>query len=160
MLISTDVMFPLLPRSFFAFGPKAVGDHAADGLSFQFVAGRFERDSGPVGRKIFDAYRSWIVGTARAGLNVIVDEVLLTEEDWSELKAALAGFDVHWVGIEIELEQLEARERARGDRVIGHARSQLDLVHRHAIYDTMVNTGTLDPDAAADVILAAMGSSA
>lgn len=160
MLISTDVMFPLLPRSFFAYGPRAVGDHAADGLSFQVVEGRLERSSGSVGQKVFDAYRSWIVGTARAGLNVIVDEVLLTEADWSELKAALAGLDVHWVGIEIGLEPLEARERVRGDRVIGLARSQFDLVHRHAIYDTMVDTASLDPDAAADVILAAVGSSA
>ena len=155
MLISTDVMFPLLPQSFFTYGP-AIGEQASAGLGFQFVDGQLVRSVGPVGWSILDAYRAWVASTAQAGLDVLVDEVLLTDDDWTDWQAALDGLDVHWVGIDIELEQLEARERTRGDRPRGLARSQYDLVHRHATYDTRVDTGVLDPHAAAEVVAAAL----
>ena len=155
MVISTDAMFSLLPGAFFTYGPL-VGEHGAAGLSFRFVDGRLERAVGPVGRSILDAYRAWVASAAHAGLNVLVAEVLLTESDWTDWQAALGGLDVHWVGLDIDLEQLEAREAARGDRPIGLARSEYDLVHRHATYDTRVDTGALDPDAAAEVIVAAL----
>ena len=156
MVIGSDVMFPLLPQAFVTYGTAAIGEHGADGLTFRFVDGELERAAGPVGLQILDACRAWVGATARAGLNVLVDEVLFTKADWTDWRAALAGLDVHWVGIEIELEVVEQRERARGDRPTGLARSQHHLVHRYATYDTTVDTGALDLDAAADLVLAAI----
>ena len=156
MVIGTDAMFPLLPQEFFTYGTASIGDKGAAGLTFRFVNGQLVRHAGPVGRKIIDAYRAWVAGTAHAGLNVLVDEVVLTSEDIADWNVALAGVDVLWVGIELQLEEAEARERARGDRPIGLARSQYDLVHRYATYDLIVDTGTVDPNAAAEVVMAAM----
>lgn len=155
MIVSTDVMFPLLPQSFFTYGPTA-GEHGAAGLTFQFVNGVLQRSVGPVGWQILDAYRTWVASTSRSGLNVLVDEVVLTDYDWTDWSAALVGLDVCWVGIDIDLDELEAREVARGDRPIGLARSQFDLVHRYTTYDTRVDTGLLDPGRAADSVIRAM----
>lgn len=68
------------------------------------------------------------------------------------------GLDVTWVRVRIDLDVLEAREEARADRVLGMARWQYDKVHRHPTYDVTVDTGALDPDAAADVVCAALRS--
>jgi len=38
------------------------------------------------------------------------------------------------------LEDLERREKARGDRNIGQAKKQLEYVHKAEIYDIEVNT--------------------
>ena len=140
MLISTDVMFPLLPQAFFTYGP-AIGEQGSLGLSFQFVGGELERTVGPVGWSILDAYRAWVASTAHAGLNVVVDEVLLTEYDWTDWQAALVGLDVHWVGIDIELDKLEARERERGDRPLGLAPSTASSIDMRRTTRESTRTG-------------------
>jgi chloramphenicol 3-O phosphotransferase len=57
------------------------------------------------------------------------------------------------VAVDVALETTQQRERDRGDRVIGTAAAQFDVVHSFATYDVRVDTGELSPDAAADVIL-------
>lgn len=51
---------------------------------------------------------------------------------------------------------LEARERARGDRVLGRARGLAAVVHGFLDYDLVVDTGALSAEAAAAGILAAL----
>jgi chloramphenicol 3-O phosphotransferase len=58
--------------------------------------------------------------------------------------------------VRIDLDVLEARERARQDRVLGMARWQYPLVHRFADYDVEVDTGALDAPSAADAVFAAL----
>jgi chloramphenicol 3-O phosphotransferase len=108
-----------------------------------------------VGAQIIAAYRSTVAAVARTGLSVIVDDVLFEEDDWLSWRQHLAGLDVVWVGLKVPLDVLEQRERERGDRVAGQARSQHALVHRHATYDVEVDTASLTPGAAA--ILDAIG---
>jgi len=64
----------------------------------------------------------------------------------------LAGFEVFTVGVFAPLEVLEARERQRGDRLIGLARWQYHRVHRGMAYDLEVDTGRATPLACAAVI--------
>ena len=52
------------------------------------------------------------------------------------------------------LDILEAREQARTDRMPGHARAQYDDSYRYPMYDAEVDTGILDPDAAAAAVIA------
>ena len=59
------------------------------------------------------AYRGAVGSAARAGLNVIVDEVLLSEEDWEAWKEELRGLDPFWVRVDLALDLVEARERDR-----------------------------------------------
>jgi chloramphenicol 3-O phosphotransferase len=51
----------------------------------------------------------------------------------------------------------EARERERGDRVVGMARAQYEVVHRFATYAITVDTGVMDPTTAAATVLAVLG---
>jgi chloramphenicol 3-O phosphotransferase len=87
---------------------------------------------------------SWIAGVAamaRTGARVIVDEVFLggaaSQRRWQE---ALGGVEVLWVAVRCESGVAADRETARGDRAIGMAASQADLVHRGVVYDMSVDT--------------------
>jgi chloramphenicol 3-O phosphotransferase len=63
-----------------------------------------------------------------------------------EIAESLRGFDVFFVKVSCPLEELERRERARGDRQIGFAKMQLVWVHRYGDYDDEVNTFTHTPE--------------
>jgi chloramphenicol 3-O phosphotransferase len=154
-VIGIDDMFAKLPAQWVTYGPH-VGAHADEGIAFRFVDGVIERRIGPVGEQVMAGYRGWVASTARAGLSVIVDEVLLSEDDWHGWQEALAGLDVLWVQVACGLEAVEARERTRGDRPIGLARSQIDLVHRHPDYGVVVDTASFGPDDSVDLVLAAL----
>jgi len=90
------------------------------------------------------AEAAWIKGIAamaRAGARIILDEVFLGgAEGQQRWRAALAGLDVLWAGVRCDGEIAADRELARGDRVIGMAMSQAEVVHRGVAYDIEVNT--------------------
>lgn len=64
----------------------------------------------------------------------------------------LSGFQVHWVGVFAPLDVLKARERQRGDRLIGLARWQFDRVHRDMRYDLEIDISIVTPLECAEVI--------
>jgi chloramphenicol 3-O phosphotransferase len=131
-----------------------VGAYAEEGVVLEYVDGEFRMRLGPIGRQVLVAWRGAVGSAARAGLNVIADDVVLTEEEWRGWQVELDGLDAHWVRVQIALDVLEAREQARSDRMLGHARAQYEDSYRYPTYDAEVDTGTLDPDAAADAVLA------
>ncbi|WP_284745651.1 chloramphenicol phosphotransferase CPT [Amycolatopsis sp. RTGN1] len=109
-----------------------------------------------------EAFRSieaaWIAGLAamvRAGARLVVDEVFLggaaSQRRWL---TAFDGLDVLWVGVRCDAAVAEARERARGDRIIGMAARQADLVHRGVRYDLEVDTTHDEPMTCAKVVAA------
>jgi chloramphenicol 3-O phosphotransferase len=61
---------------------------------------------------------------------------------------------VFLVGVHCPLEELERRERARGDRGVGDARRDLETVHTFCAYDLEVDS-TAPPEQNAARILAA-----
>jgi chloramphenicol 3-O phosphotransferase len=79
--------------------------------------------------------------TRERGNNLIVDDVMMegTSADYAKL---LSGFVVFAVGVLAPLDVLEARERERGDRLIGLARWQCHRVHEGMKYDLEVDTST------------------
>jgi chloramphenicol 3-O phosphotransferase len=153
LVLGLDDFFARMPPDWFRIGDH-VGPHAEAGMVFEMVDGAIERRVGPVGRTVLAAYRAAVAGVAHAGMDVIVDEVLLSAEDWEGWQTELAGLDVTWVAVDAALDLVLERERERGNRVVGMAAAQFDVVHRFATYDLRVDTGTLTPDDAADVILA------
>ena len=155
LVMSQDDFFARIPRAFVRCGTMHVGSLADQGVSLAIVNGVLTRRVGSVGERLLDAYRAAIAATARAGVNVIVDEVLVDESDWQSWVKHLDGLDVQWVGVRAELDFIEQRERGRADRVNGLARAEYDQVHRYATYGTEVDTAVLDPPAAARAILAA-----
>jgi chloramphenicol 3-O phosphotransferase len=96
--------------------------------------------------------RHAIAAMAAQGNNLIVDDVLLGEDKAADYAQLLRPFDVFRVGVFAPLNVLEARERQRGDRLIGLARWQYDRVHTGIEYDLEVDTGTASAVACAELI--------
>jgi len=90
------------------------------------------------------------------GNNMIVDVVLEDQALLEECVKNLYDQTAYFVGVHCLLEELERREIARGDRTIGMARGQFNLVHVPGIYDVEVDTTKMSPLECAQVIKAFM----
>ncbi len=156
LIRSQDDFFSRIPFDWVTYGRQHVGAHADRGFTLTIVDGVLVRRCGPVGAQLLDAIRAEIAAVAQSGVNVIVDEVLLDEPDWTSWQGHLAGLPVCWVGVMASIEVVEERERQRPDRFQGLARSEYHIVHRHAVYDVAVDTGALDPRRAALAIIDAI----
>jgi chloramphenicol 3-O phosphotransferase len=154
IVMGLDEFLGRLPWAWVTYGDH-VGAHADQGIEFAMVDGAVECRIGPVVEQLIVGYRGAVAAMARAGTNVIVDEVLLGERDWAAWQEELDGLDVLWVAVIADLDVVEQRERDRSDRMVGLARSQHEVVHRHVAYDVRVDTAVMDPAAAAAAILAA-----
>lgn len=110
---------------------------------------------GTLGFQALAAYRRAAVAIAATGIELVVDEVLLEPEFADDWIALAEGHDVFTVGVHCDLAELERREILRGDRRIGQARGQIDLVHRWLAYAFEIDTTRLTPVAAAEIIAAA-----
>jgi chloramphenicol 3-O phosphotransferase len=101
---------------------------------------------------------AWIAGIAamaRAGARIVVDEVFLggaaSQRRWL---TAFDGLEALWVGVRCDSAVAAARELARGDRIIGLATRQADVVHRGVRYDLEVDTTHAEPATCAQVVAA------
>ena len=83
--------------------------------------------TGAAGVRLMQGMHRAIAGLADAGNHLIIDDVMLGDEP-AEYQRLLARHELHIVGVFASLPVLEARERARGDRLIGLARWQFDRV--------------------------------
>jgi chloramphenicol 3-O phosphotransferase len=96
---------------------------------------------GPQFRALEAAWVEGIAAMARAGARIIVDEVFLSgaasQQRW---KKALGTLQVLWIGVRCESAVAVGREIARGDRVVGMAASQAEVVHQGVVYDLLVDT--------------------
>jgi len=110
---------------------------------------------GPAFRTLEAAWIAGVAAMARAGARVIVDEVFLgaaaSQQRWRQ---ALGGLRVLWVGVRCDSAIAAGREIARGDRVVGMAVAQADLVHRDVVYDLEVDTTQVESMACARAIAA------
>jgi chloramphenicol 3-O phosphotransferase len=115
-----------------------------------FLFDRDERDLvrlnfGQIGLACLKAHHRSVAAMARSGIDLICDEVILNEElrrDWHEV---LSCIETAFVGVHCSLDELERREFERGDRVIGQARGQFNIVHLGMRYDIEVNTTKKPP---------------
>jgi chloramphenicol 3-O phosphotransferase len=135
----------ILPDSWLAFGVDSFVDalpaamqSSGDGIDF---GPNGEVNVGPAFRQLEAAWRAGIAATARAGANIIVDDVFLggaaSQQRWTD---ALGNLEALWVGVRCDAEVAAGRELARGDRAVGMAVSQADLVHDGVLYDVEVDT--------------------
>ncbi len=107
---------------------------------------------GKAGEKLLNGMRQAIVALAEQGNHLIIDEVLIGR-DREAYELLLAPYQVYYVGVFAPLELLEVRERARGDRLIGLARGQFDLVHQGMRYDLQIDTSSMSPENCAALIV-------
>jgi chloramphenicol 3-O phosphotransferase len=110
--------------------------------------------SGPVVRKLAESFARVVARLAADENDVVVDYVVLDTKDLVPYLRALQPFAVYFVAVRCDVEVLEARELARGDRLLNMARPQSSAVHdgpRH--YDLDVDTTACCPDdVAANII--------
>ncbi len=97
-----------------------------------------------IGEGFREAETAWTTGIAamaRAGARIIIDDVFLGGGASQErTRKMLDGLEVLWVGVRCDSAVAAGREIARGDRVIGMAASQADIVHKGVVYDVEVDT--------------------
>jgi chloramphenicol 3-O phosphotransferase len=112
---------------------------------------------GPEFRAMEAAWMAGIAAMAGAGARIIVDDVFLggaqSQQRWM---SALAGLAVLWVGVRCESSVATGREIARGNRNIGMAASQAEIVHHGVVYDLEVDTTHTQALECAQVIAAAL----
>ena len=116
---------------------------------------------GPEFRTLEAAWIEGVAAMARAGARVILDEVFLGGADSQRRwRKALGGLRVLWVGVRCDGAVAAGREIARGDRTIGMAASQAEVVHRGVTYDLEVDTTHAEAMECARTIAAQVGKGA
>src|SRR5579863_2293907 len=111
--IQMDAFLDMLPEAY-QDHPDAFTyeSHQEGGKSLVVIKG------GPLGERLMRGMRHAVAAMAAQGNDLIVDEVM-DETTWAEYAVLLPSFEVFLVGIMAPLEVLEARERERGDRLLG-----------------------------------------
>ena len=135
----------VLPDPWLAFGTDNLVQ--AMPMSLQTSAAGIEFGQGGeviVGPEFRTLEAAWIAGIAamaNAGARIIVDEVFVggaaSQQRW---RNALGTLRTLWVAVRCDAAVAAGRELARGDRIIGMAASQAELVHRDIVYDLQVDT--------------------
>jgi chloramphenicol 3-O phosphotransferase len=122
--------------------------------------GPFTIETTELGHRFISGLHATAATLAEAGLNVIVDHVLLEQawvDEWTRL---WSRFDVLFVGVRCPLEVVLQRELERRDRTLGQAEAQFAVVHRWSDeYDIEVDTSVLTPDVAVARIRSALDAS-
>ena len=85
--------------------------------------------------QFFDGFHNSIPAFAAAGNHLIVEHIIETAAWMQRLQGLLDKLDVFFVGVHCPLEELERRERQRGDRRIGEARADFAVTHGFGHYD-------------------------
>jgi chloramphenicol 3-O phosphotransferase len=92
--------------------------------------------------RFFAGFHACLPALARAGNDVIVEHVIEFRSWRLELAELLRGLDVFLVGVHCDLDEIDRRERLRGDRRPGEGRSHVvtDRIHTFGPYDLEVDT--------------------
>lgn len=90
--------------------------------------------------QFFDGFHHTIPALATAGNNLIVEHIVESRIWMDRLLNLIGSLDVFFVGLHCPLPELERRELARGDRMIGNARADFEIVHTFSTYDFEVDS--------------------
>ncbi|WP_428414784.1 chloramphenicol phosphotransferase CPT family protein [Pararhizobium sp.] len=114
-------------------------DQLAD-AGFRTIKRRVRHDPASGERqRFFDGFHRSIAAFAQAGNDLIVEHII-EEQSWADqLNILLGDLDVFRIGVHAPIEEIERRERDRGNRQIGEARYHLKT-HGFCTYDLEVDT--------------------
>jgi chloramphenicol 3-O phosphotransferase len=92
--------------------------------------------------RFFDGFHRCIRALADANNDLIVEHIVEMKSWLDDCVSHLAAHEVFYVGVHCDLKELERRERERGDRQIGEAKSHLadDQIHSFSGYDFEVDS--------------------
>jgi chloramphenicol 3-O phosphotransferase len=150
VLLGIDAFWNAIDERWMEHGPSA-----RDGFLWEDDA---RIVPGPVGQRLATGMRAAVSAFARAGNDVLVDDVFIDPEWLDGWRTQLEGLELLLVGVLAPLPVLEERERVRRNRIVGEARAQVDVVHRGVDYDLTVDTSRQSPEECARAILEALTS--
>lgn len=140
LLIGIDSFFQMMPSKYVGFGEKAQE-------GYRFVLEQDSQgpimhiESGPVGKTVTNSIPKVVRTLADDGHNIIIDEVLFSDEELENYVQNLEGHKVYFIGVICNLTTMIEREILRDDRALGLARDQYTHVHkRKRPYDFIVDT--------------------
>jgi chloramphenicol 3-O phosphotransferase len=148
-----DNFWEMVPAVYKGYGAKS-----HEGFSFIQAVDVFKNpvvyiERGSLAQQIDYTMPQIIKCLADCGHDVAIDEILISDAILHNYALALKNYKVYFVGVVCDLQELERREKARGDRIIGLARGQIDFVHKHKkYYDLVVDSTNSDPAANAKII--------
>jgi chloramphenicol 3-O-phosphotransferase len=99
---------------------------------------------------------------ADEGKNVIVDHLIFSDDflasyngegTLKDVVNILSNYPVLFIHVTCSVEELRRREKARGDRKIGHAESQLEYLSPKDNYDLTIDTQATTTDEAVEMII-------
>lgn len=141
--------------AYLAAMPPKYQDHP-DGLSYERgqAEGRptISVKTGQVAENALSGMRHAAAAMAGQGNDLIIDEVFFGDRHngfcnpVAEYRRLLAPHTLKMIGVFAPLDVIEAREAARGDRMIGMARWQYDEVHHGMAYDLEIHAGAASPE--------------
>lgn len=118
----------------------------------------WEQRETPAAQKMMDALCGAMFAAVREysrhGQQVVLDVALTNPHARKLLVDYLEGWPVYLLGVSCSLDELERRERLRGDRAVGLAASQVDWLHRRMCYDLVIETTAKTPEDLAAELLA------
>jgi chloramphenicol 3-O phosphotransferase len=116
----------------------------------------FAHPAHPLNWRLFatltDATFTVAVTAANAGFDVIVDTVFERRDCFDSARRAFASIPHCYVAVTCPLDELEHRERSRGNRPPGLARRQHTEVFYDVPYGLTVDTGGMTIEACADQV--------
>lgn len=158
LIMSVDHFFCTSPDYFFKYDPWMYDTdipysnsltHPTDDPDFIRLMDCFPR--------IISGFHHSIRSMLDAGNNVIVDHGFHRLAWMRECLDVLQDNDICLIKVTCHPDTLVRRERKRGDRPIGMALYQESVVHRHVVYDLVVDTTSLKAKESAEMILSHIG---
>lgn len=146
----------LLPVPWFTFGEDVLGEALppSGANAVMTFRPRGEVKVAPGYRPLGRAWYRGLAAIAAAGVGLVLDEVFLRgAAGQTELCRCAGRVGRGAVAVRCDPAVAAAREGARGDRVVGMATSQADLVHRGVIYDVEVDTTSTSASDCAQLVL-------
>ena len=145
--VSMDAFLDMLPSS--------LTGHP-DGMVFESVLEDAQPATairtGVVVERMMRGMRHAVAALASQSNRLIVDDVWLGQGEVDDYRRLLARYETRLVGLFAPLDVIEARERARGDRMLGLARWQYGRAHLGTTYDLEIDTTSITAQEAAGLI--------
>ncbi len=96
----------------------------------------------PIIISLLSAFHRSIPLIGECGYAMIIDHVVEREDWMNEIVINLKEFTTYCVKVNCSVEELERREKERGDRKVGLAKWQSQFIHNFIEYDFEINTET------------------
>ncbi|MBP7648398.1 MAG: AAA family ATPase [Phenylobacterium sp.] len=158
LIQSLDGLFAATPDSY-----GGSGEHTLEGFRYDCSASEHSGGApirriayGPVGQQLLEGFHRAVAAYAHAGVNVVVDDMLLNLDVLRDWSVALEDVSTLLVSVSAPKEELLRRENARTRRSTpGLVEGHFDL-HRGIVTDVEIDTAALAPSDGAQCVLDAV----